>query len=729
MRFSAFPLRAVIPAGARFIPLLMVSSIASANEPLNMARAEVELGEVVVTASKEATAISDTSAAIGVVDAKDLEEKHAEYVFQVLNSVPGVHMVDLGNEQHSMSIRMPISTNAFYQYLEDNVPIRPLGVFNHNALLEVNLAATDRIEVMKGPASSLYGSNAVGGAVNVLTRSPSTTPEATVGLRGSDQGYQRIDVDASTTTGDVGVRVSGYSARNTESWREHNDMRKDSLTLRLDTALGDDSILKSVYSYNRLDSDMPGSLNETDFRSNPGISYQTFTIRDDMAQRFTSTLDTQWSDKVASTVTAWWRDDEHTQNPSYSVASCGSSNKLCLVSSPSRQATGVINNNSYNSLGGDAKLRTDFDAWRTRLIYGVSYDHTPNSYAQDDINIVRQGKIYSSYYLADYSTYSQAQVLKSKRRRYTVDIDNPSTYVQIESSPVDDLRVVAGLRYDYIRYGFNNDLAASGFGAASEVRDFEHLSPKLGVVYRINNDTDLFSNISQGFTPPEVSALYGALNVPSLSPSVFNNIDAGLRYRRNDLQLEATIYELKGKDEILSYSIAQGINEPRNAGRTLHRGVELGANMDITEEWSLNLASTFATHTFDDYQISAISNYAGNTIPGSPKNTSQAEIVWRPAKSVRIGAETEYVSAYWMNNINTVRYEGYAIYHLRASFTQGPLEVYLHGYNLSNKNYSTSATSNYAGGSYNPDIQNSYSPGEPRTAMLGVNYHFGKQSD
>jgi len=66
----------------------------------------------------------------------------------------------------AMGIRQPISTNAVYQYLEDGIPIRPLGVFNHNSLNEMNLAGSESVEVVKGAASSLYGSNAVGGAVN-----------------------------------------------------------------------------------------------------------------------------------------------------------------------------------------------------------------------------------------------------------------------------------------------------------------------------------------------------------------------------------------------------------------------------------------------------------------------------------------------------------------------------------------------------------------------------------
>ena len=113
------------------------------------------------------------------------------FIGQLVNQTPGVLMNDLGNEQHMMSIRQPITTSAVYQYLEDGISIRPVGVFNHNALYEVNLAGIDSIEILRGPASSLYGSNAIGGTINFLTKASSLTPTADLGLSASSEGYRQ----------------------------------------------------------------------------------------------------------------------------------------------------------------------------------------------------------------------------------------------------------------------------------------------------------------------------------------------------------------------------------------------------------------------------------------------------------------------------------------------------------------------------------------------------------
>ncbi|MFH3579354.1 TonB-dependent receptor plug domain-containing protein, partial [Acinetobacter baumannii] len=86
----------------------------------------------------------------------------------------------------------PMTTAAVYQYLEDGLSIRPVGVFNHNALYEMNMAGVDNIEILRGPASSVYGSNAIGGTLNFLTKAPSATPTADIDLSASSEGYRRV---------------------------------------------------------------------------------------------------------------------------------------------------------------------------------------------------------------------------------------------------------------------------------------------------------------------------------------------------------------------------------------------------------------------------------------------------------------------------------------------------------------------------------------------------------
>lgn len=188
------------------------------------------LNEVVVTGGRETQKRTEVPVAINVISKTTINETKATRLDMLINKVPGVYMVDLGNEQHSMSVRQPIGTKNLFLYLEDGIPIRTTGDFNHNALIEINQASMERIEVIKGPASSLYGSEAVGGAINFITQSP--TPFLTGKLQAEvgSRGYRRTDFGLSNTYKKLGIFVGGYHANQNQPDQEHNDFRKTALT-------------------------------------------------------------------------------------------------------------------------------------------------------------------------------------------------------------------------------------------------------------------------------------------------------------------------------------------------------------------------------------------------------------------------------------------------------------------------------------------------------------------
>ncbi|MFC3335785.1 TonB-dependent receptor plug domain-containing protein [Flavobacterium palustre] len=137
--------------------LVMSQFVAGQNKSQKDTVKIVELENVFVTANRTATLRKETPVAISKLTAKTINETKAVAAYELVNKTPGVLMVNLGNEQHMMAIRQPMTTNAYYLYLEDGLPIRPMGIFNHNALLEINQFNLQNIEVIKGPVSSLYG--------------------------------------------------------------------------------------------------------------------------------------------------------------------------------------------------------------------------------------------------------------------------------------------------------------------------------------------------------------------------------------------------------------------------------------------------------------------------------------------------------------------------------------------------------------------------------------------
>ena len=700
--------------------LALMAALATLHGIAHAAADAAVLDEVVVSGSRAATKLSETPVAIGVVKQEVLRRDKPKTMGEVINRVPGVHWNDLGNEQHSMSIRQPISTNAVYQYLEDGIPIRPLGVFNHNSLNEMNLAGTDSVEVVKGAASSLYGSNAVGGAVNFLSARPSATPYASVGVRyDSTAGFRRYDSAASNTWGDLGLRFSHYSSRrDSDNWQQYSRGAKDSFSLRGDYALTDSSILRATLVHTDLDAAMTGGLSETDYRNNPGKSINSFTYRKDQTTRANLAWEAETTHNGLTTATLFHRQNDHGQIPSYTISNC--SKGTCAG-----QVTGTVNNNHVDSLGLDLKHQQEFDWLASRLIAGMYLDKSDNPYVSDNLRIVRDpvsGRNLSY-------TLANAQDPLGVRD-YQADITNTAFFGQWEFSPLQKMRVVIGGRADTINYDFRNNLAPAGsvnFGAPNESRSFSHFSPKIGATYALSKDASIYTNVSEGFTPPEVSQLYGKTGIPNLSPATYNNYELGLRmaFLNGALKLDSALYRLDGRDTIVSFSPAVGASENRNAGRTRSQGLELGLNFDAGA-FDARIGTTLASHRFRQYQVSGSLDYSGKEMPQAPSDITTAEIGYRPLQGARIALELVHQGDYWMNNANTVRYAGHTLLNLRGSyrFARG-WEAWLQVRNLTDRQYADSASSSYSGvGTYSPDTQNQYTPGAPRSIMLGLAYTF-----
>jgi outer membrane receptor protein involved in Fe transport len=475
--------------------------------------------------------------------------------------------------------------------------------------------------------------------------------------------------------------------------------------------------LRASLVHTNLDSDTPGSLFENDFRTNPGKSINTFTWRKDKTTRANLAWEGETTQGGLTTVTLFARNNDHGQLPNYTISGCSGAS-----------CKGTLNNNHVESLGVDVKHAQKLDWLRARLVAGVYIDRSQNDYVSDNLAIVRDvptGR-YTSYTLNNVANPSGV-------RNYGAGIANDAAFAQLEFSPTEKIRLVAGGRYDSIRYDFKNNLTAgANYGAANEVRSFAKFSPKLGATYAISPASSLYSNLSRGFTPPEVSQLYGKTAIPELNSATYDNVEVGWRaLLASDIRLDSALYQLKGKDTIVSYTSDIGNSFNKNAGNTRSRGLELSLNQDL-REWDWRVGATWAEHKFVSYRVSdkvgAIEDYSGKDMPQAPSHTITAQVGWKftPASRVALGLVKQ--GSYWMNNANTVRYAGHSLLNLTASHKlPDGWEVWGQIRNLTDKAYSDNASSSYKSGAYTPNTQNTYAAGAPRSLMLGLTKLFGNR--
>ena len=338
-----------------------VTMPATADMNVFLKRSAVALNEFVVSSNRELEKRTEAPIAISSISAQTIADNKPTSIDQVLNQSAGVYMVDLGSEQHSMSIRQPIGYGATYLYLEDGVPIRSSGVFNHNALLEINMANTSKIEIIRGPASSLYGSEAIGGAVNFISYKPTLVPTAGISVQGNNLGYKRTDFYVSNTFKKLGVRLAGYYANNKDGFKEHSDFDKLALSLALNYQLTKRTEITLNNSFIDYYADMTGSLDSADFFDKQYNSNQTFTNRKVDAFRSKLSVNQYWNENSKSTLVGYYRNNSIQQNPSYRVKDDFKPWMPPGMKGDPNLAHGELNDNSFNSYGTILQHKQNFN--------------------------------------------------------------------------------------------------------------------------------------------------------------------------------------------------------------------------------------------------------------------------------------------------------------------------------------------------------------------------------
>ena len=635
--------------------------------------------------------------------------------------MPGVWVSNLSGEGHSTSIRQPLTTSAVYLYLEDGIPTRSTGFFNHNALYEINVPQSGGMEVMKGPGSALYGSDAIGGTINVLTRTPPRQAEFELSGEAGSYGWGRILVGGGNAHGDDAWRVSLNLTR-TDGWQDNAGYDRQTGTARWDRALGDDALLKTVLSFSKVDQQNVGKLSAGELNATPRANNVPFSSRQVDAFRLSTAYEKETANSLLS-ITPYFRDNSMEILPNWSVGY-----------DPSQYVT---KNQSFGFL---SKYRRDFEPMRARVIVGLDIDYSPGSRDEDSIRLDKLTNAYGG------TTYSLNAAAPVRIYYYDVTFRGVSPYIHGEASLTDKLRLNAGLRYDDMQYDyenkFNNGVAGATQGVAgafpangwyghvaSTQVGYSHWGPKLGATYAFNDKLNGFAVYSNSFrTPSEgqvfrgsrestaVKAQAAAESLLDLKPVIVDNLELGLRGKSGAVRYEASVYHMTKKDDIVSYT--DPVTTQRtvvNAGKTLHRGVELGLGLTLARDWQADASLSYAKHTYETWTVSGTADYSGKEMETAPRVIANTRLSYSPGymNGGRIQLEWFRLGSYWLDAANTGKYGGHNLVNLRANYPFGKgMELFGSISNLFDKHYAETADGTGAAPTFTSAL--------PRSAILGL---------
>lgn len=669
------------------------------------------LPEVMVTATRTAQPAFDIGASVDAVTAQTLRSAGPLVnLSEALTRVPGLSVLNRQNYAQDLQIssrgfgaRATFGVRGVRLYA-DGIPLTmPDG---QGQASSIDLGSAQRIEVLRGPMSALYG-NASGGVIQVFTEDGPPRPEVTVGYAVSRDGFHRESVKLGGETGQLNYLIDA-SHFETDGWRDHSAAQRDQVHAKLKWALQDRSTVTVVGSYlNMPDVQDPLGLTRaqlTQDRAQAGANALAYNTRKDIANRQLGIIYDKPLRFGELRVLGYTGTRQARQ---FQAITTG-------LQDPAAYPGGVIDLDRSFS-GVDARL-----TWRTRLAaHPFSLTGGVNI---DQMDEHRQG--FQNFVGA------QTGVLGALRRDEDNRARNNDQYVQAQWDLGERWVASAGVRHSEVRFRSRDHYVVAGNGDDSGGMDFSATTPVASLLWRLQPGTHLYLTGGQSFETPTLNEVAYKTNAgtatgwnTSLKASQGEHLEAGLKqaFAGRGL-LNLSVFRTRTDDEIAVAVNASGRATYQNVGRTERHGAEAALAWPLALAWSVYSSAAWTQASYRDPFISTAAGNtnvvpAGNDLPGVPQQTAFAELQWRPAQGWHAALEARHTGRIWANDTNTESADGYTVWALRAGWTQAfgdwRLNTLARIDNLTNEHVVGSVIVNESNGRY-------YEPSPGRSALLSV---------
>ena len=228
----------------------------------------INLEEITVTGTRAEEATVSQGLSIDKKSAKEIELDQVVFQKDLLNSLSNVLVTQTSSGVgHMLSVRTPISTNPYFLYLQDGIPVQSSGFFNHNALAYTSFESADSVEVLKGAGTALYGSDAISAVVNVNSAKLDGKKESKVKLNVGTEGYKHTYLKNSGTMGEATNYEVGVGFTKNDGYRDHSSHKRFEATAKFDTMINDENDLETSLSFNKTEADQAGVLTHEELDS------------------------------------------------------------------------------------------------------------------------------------------------------------------------------------------------------------------------------------------------------------------------------------------------------------------------------------------------------------------------------------------------------------------------------------------------------------------------------
>ncbi|WGL82681.1 TonB-dependent siderophore receptor [Enterobacter cloacae] len=539
----------------------------------------------------------DIPQVVNTVSDKVLEDQHATSLDEALYNVSNVVQTNtLGGTQDAF-VRRGFGANRDGSIMTNGLRTVLPRSFN---------AATERVEVLKGPASTLYGILDPGGLINVVTKRPETRFGGSISATSSSfgGGTGQVDVTGPIDGTRLAYRLTG-EYQDEDYWRNFGNERSTFIAPSL-TWFGDNATVTVLYSHRDYKTPFDrGTIFDLSTKQPVNVDRKTrfdepFNVTDgqsDLAQLNAEyRLNSQWTAKFDYS----FSQDKYSDNQARVMAYDAKTGNLTRRVDATQGST-----QRMHSTRADLQGNVDIAGFYNEILTGVSYENY--DLLRTDMMRCKNVKDFNIYH-PTYGNLSKCTTVSAADSDQTLKQESYSAYAQDALYLTDKWIAVAGLRYQYY-----TQYAGKGrpFNVNTDSRD-EQWTPKLGLVYKLTPSVSLFANYSQTFMPQSSIASY----IGDLPPETSNAYEVGAKFDLFDgITANIALFDIHKRNVLYNESVG-GETIAKTAGRVRSQGVEVDLAGSLTENTNI-----IASYGYTDAKVLEDPDYAGKPLPNVPRHT------------------------------------------------------------------------------------------------------------
>lgn len=633
---------------------------------------EITLEEVVVTATRDVQEIRKVPANVTVITKEEIGRSNAQTTIDLLKHEVGVIVSDwYGTGKYaSVDLRGFGETGLLNTLvLVDGRRVNAIDLSGVD-WTQIPLDQVERIEIVRGAGSVLYGDNAAGGVINIITKRPEKMLSIEAVVSGGSYHYNKESGSVSGKWGPLSAILNaGYNS--TEGYRRNGFFRAKDVGGKVIYDLNDDISFNFSGSFHRDDTGLPGPLIKALYKQDR----RTTLFPDDKAE----TNDEYASFGVKAKL---WNFGRMEADLSYRHREV----------SDFFPSYNFKDRRNLSTWGFTPKYILDNPLWNrsNKLIFGLDFYHSDS-------------RVDSEYTFFGITFFDGLGIPKKSLGLYLFD----------EFSIFDNLILSLGGRQEWVTYNFSQDST----GAKDKVRDREP-TWSIGLDYLFHKRSSAFLSVKRSFRFPVSDELIQFFPVfqanPTMKPQKGYHYEAGIRHAFNDkIEANLTLFWIDLRDEIFYNPTTPPLGANENFPKTQRQGIEVGAKVKPFP-W----LSVWGSYGYIRPILRA-DPFSGNDIPGVPRHKGSLGMDIDFGKGFLLNTRTNIVGARhfisdWANRIE--RLDGYYTLDTKLSYSWKGLKAFVGVNNLFNRKYSEFAVT-YGGTPY-------YYPSPERNFIGGISYTF-----